>query len=121
MNVYLLVVYVVCLFGVFVMLDIYVLGERLWDVLMFGSDENVFIVMGLVLVSSFCGLELGFLFVCEMGYILVGYVFWKMVICFLVGEYNLRSGFLKNGVVGLFDFGKWLEGVIEVFLFFWVW
>lgn len=118
-NVYKPAVHAARLLGVNKMPDVYVSGERPWDALTFGSDESAFIVIGSALVGSFRGPELGFLFAREMGHIRAGHALWKTVIRFLVGEHNPRSGLMKNGIVGLLDPGKWIEGAIEVPLLNW--
>jgi Zn-dependent protease with chaperone function len=99
--------------------DIYVSGERPWDALTFGTNENAFVVMGSALVSSFRGAELMFLFAREMGHVLAGHALWKTVSRFLVGDTNRQRGLMKNGITGLIDPGKWLEGAIEVPLLSW--
>ncbi len=98
---------------------VYVSGVRPWDALTFGSDEDAFIVIGSALVSSFRKSELMFLFAREMGHIVAGHALWKTVIQFMVGEQNPRQGMMKNGVAGLLDPGKWIEGAIELPLLGW--
>jgi Zn-dependent protease with chaperone function len=99
--------------------DIYVSGERPWDALTFGSDQNAFIVLGSALTSSFQGDDLLFILAREMGHCRAGHALWKTVIRFLVGEQNPRSGMMKDGVLGMLDPGKWIEGAIEMPLLGW--
>lgn len=99
--------------------DVYVSGERPWDALTYGSDQNAFIVLGSALTSSFQGDDLLFIMAREMGHCLAGHALWKTVIRFLVGEQNPRSGMMKDGVLGMLDPGKWIEGAIEVPLLGW--
>ncbi len=99
--------------------DIYVSGERPWDALTYGSDQNAFIVLGSALTSSFQGDDLLFVLAREMGHCRAGHALWKTVIRFLVGEQNPRSGMMKDGVLGMLDPGKWIEGALELPLLGW--
>jgi Zn-dependent protease with chaperone function len=99
--------------------DIYVSGERPWDALTYGSDDNAFIVLGSALTSSFQGDDLLFILAREMGHCRAGHALWKTVIRFLVGEQNPRSGLMRDGVLGMLDPGKWVESAIELPLLGW--
>lgn len=105
--------------GLTQMPDIYISGERPWDAMTFGSDTSAFVVLGSAMVNSFQGDELLFLFARQMGHIRAGHALWKTVIRFLVGEQNPRTGMMKDGVLGLLDPGKWIEGAIEAPLLGW--
>jgi hypothetical protein len=98
---------------------VYVSGARPWDALTFGTDQDAFIVMGSALVSCFQRSELMFLFAREMGHILAGHALWKTVIQFMVGEQSASSGMMRNGVAGLLDPSKLIEGAIELPLIAW--
>ena len=98
---------------------VYVSGERPWEALTFGSDDRAFIVIGSALAASFRGLELQFILGRELGHVLAGHALWKTVLRFLVGEHNPRRGLLQNGIAGLMDPSKWLEGAIEIPLLGW--
>jgi Zn-dependent protease with chaperone function len=99
--------------------DIYVSGERPWDALTFGSDQNAFIVLGSALTSSFQGDDLLFILAREMGHCRAGHALWKTVIRFLVGEQRPQQGMMKDGVLGMLDPSKWIEGAIEMPLLGW--
>jgi Zn-dependent protease with chaperone function len=99
--------------------DVYVSGERPWDALTYGSDDNAFIVLGSALTSSFQGDDLLFILAREMGHCRAGHALWKTVIRFLVGEQGPKQGVMSNGVLGMLDPGKWLESAIEMPLLGW--
>ena len=99
--------------------NIYVSGARPWDALTFGSDDDAFIVIGSALVSCFQKSDLMFIFAREMGHILAGHALWKTVIQFLVGEQRTGSGMMKNGIAGLMDPARLIEGAIELPLINW--
>ncbi len=99
--------------------DIYVSGERPWDALTYGSDQNAFIVLGSALTSSFQGDDLLFVLAREMRHCRAGHALWKTVIRFLIGEQGPKQGVMSGGVLGLLDPGKWLESAIEMPLLGW--
>ena len=107
------------LLGMTYLPDVYVSGERPWDALTYGSDQNAFIVLGSALTSSFQGDDLLFVLAREMGHCRAGHALWKTVIRFLVGEQNPRSGMMRDGVLGMLDPGKWVESAIELPLLGW--
>ena len=99
--------------------DIYVSGERPWEALTFGSDQNAFIVLGSALVTSFQGDDLLFLLAREMGHCRAGHALWKTVIRFLVGEQGPRRGMMAGGVLSMLNPQKLIEGALEVPLLSW--
>ncbi|HEX4950952.1 MAG TPA: M48 family metallopeptidase [Blastocatellia bacterium] len=99
--------------------DVYVSGERPWDALTFGSDQNAFIVLGSALTSSFQGDDMLFLLAREMGHCRAGHALWKTVIRFLVGEQGPKQGMMTGGLLGMLDPGKWIEGALEMPLLGW--
>ena len=107
------------LLGLRRMPNIYLSGERPWSALTFGSERDAFVVMGSALVSSFQKSELIFLFAREMGHILAGHALWKTVIHLLVGEPGVGAGMMRQGVAGLLDPTRLIEGAIELPLLGW--
>lgn len=99
--------------------DVYVSGERSWDAMTFGSDQNAFIVLGSALVTSFQGDDLLFLLAREMGHCRTGHALWKTVIRFLIGEQRPKQGMMAGGVLAMLDPGKLIEGALEMPLLAW--
>ncbi len=99
--------------------DIYISGERPWDALTYGSDQNAFVVLGSALTASFQGDDLLFILAREMGHCRAGHALWKTVIRFLVGEQGPKQGVMAGGVLSLLDPGKWVESAIEMPLLGW--
>jgi Zn-dependent protease with chaperone function len=118
-QIYAMAVHAARILGLKRMPGVYVSGARPWDALTFGSDTDSFIVMGSALVSCFQKSELMFLFAREMGHILAGHALWKTVIQFLVGEQSSMGGMMRNGITGLLDPTRLLEGAIELPLIAW--
>ncbi len=118
-QIYSMAVHAARLLGLQRMPTIYVSGTRPWDALTFGSDQGAFIVVGSALLSCFQKSELVFLFAREMGHILAGHALWKTVIQFLVGEQKAGSGMMRNGLAGLLDPTRLIEGAIELPLIAW--
>jgi Zn-dependent protease with chaperone function len=78
--------------------DVYVSGDRMWDAMIFGSDDNAFVVLGSALITNFRGDDLLFVLAREMGHCRAGHALWKTVIRFLVGEMGPRSGLMAGGL-----------------------
>lgn len=98
---------------------VYLSGERPWETMTYGSEEQAFLVIGSALAASFRGNEMLFILAREMGRIVAGHTLWRTVIRFLVGELNPRAGLLRGGLTGLLDPGKWIGGAIELPLLGW--
>ncbi len=98
---------------------VYLSGERPWDAMTYGSEDQSFVVLGSALAASFGGDDLKFILAREMGRIVAGHTVWRTVIRMLVGEMNPRAGMLRGGIAGLLDPGKWIEGAIELPLLGW--
>lgn len=118
-QIYAMAVQAARILGLKRMPSIYVSGARPWDALTFGSDDDAFVVMGSALVSCFQKGDLMFLFARQMGHILAGHALWKTVIQFLLGEQNAVGGMMRNGVAGLLDPTRLIEGAIELPLIAW--
>ena len=118
-DVYAMAVKAARILGMSSMPDVYVSGERSWDAMTFGSDQNAFIVLGSALVTSFQGDDLLFLLAREMGHCRTGHALWKTVIRFLIGEQRPKQGMMAGGVLSMLDPGKLIEGALEMPLLAW--
>lgn len=98
---------------------VYLSGERPWETMTYGSEEQAFIVIGSALAASFRGNEMFFILAREMGRIVAGHTVWRTVVRFLVGELNPRAGLLRGGLTGLLDPSKWVGSAIELPLLGW--
>ena len=78
--------------------DIYLSGERAWDCLTFGSDEDAFVVIGSALAGNFQGADMLFLLAREMGHCRAGHALWKTVIRFFLGEQGPGKGVMAGGI-----------------------
>jgi Zn-dependent protease with chaperone function len=78
--------------------DVYISGDAMWDAMIFGSDDNAFVVLGTALITSFRGDDLLFVLAREMGHCRAGHALWKTVIRFLVGEMAPKGGLMAGGL-----------------------
>lgn len=78
--------------------DVYLSGERPWDMLTFGSDKDSFVVVGSALAGNFQGVDMLFLLAREMGHCKAGHALWKTVIRFFLGEQGPAKGFMAGGI-----------------------
>jgi Zn-dependent protease with chaperone function len=78
--------------------DVYISGDRMWDAMIFGSDDNAFVVLGTALITNFRGDDLLFVLAREMGHCRAGHALWKTVIRFLVGEMGPKGGLMAGGL-----------------------
>jgi Zn-dependent protease with chaperone function len=78
--------------------DVYISGDAMWDAMIFGSDDNAFVVLGSALISNFRGDDLLFVLAREMGHCRAGHALWKTVIRFLVGEMTPKGGLMAGGL-----------------------
>jgi Zn-dependent protease with chaperone function len=97
-EVYSTAVHAARLLGMPYMPDVYISGDQMWDALIFGSDDNAFVVLGTALISNFRGEDLLFVLAREMGHCRAGHALWKTVIRFLVGEMAPRGGLMAGGL-----------------------
>jgi Zn-dependent protease with chaperone function len=97
-EVYAPAVHAARILGMPYMPDVYISGDRMWDALIFGSDDNAFLVLGTALISNFRGEDLLFVLAREMGHCRAGHALWKTVIRFLVGEMAPRGGLMAGGL-----------------------
>ncbi|REJ77970.1 MAG: hypothetical protein DWQ47_16585 [Acidobacteria bacterium] len=99
--------------------DIYLSGERPWDCLTFGTDDDSFVVIGSALAASFRGKEIFFLIAREMGHCRAGHALWKSVIQFFLGEQGPKKGFMSGGVFAALSPSALIGGAIELPLLAW--
>ncbi|MCO6510848.1 MAG: M48 family metallopeptidase [Aridibacter famidurans] len=99
--------------------DVYLSGERPWDCMTFGSDNDSFIVIGSALAASFRGHEIRFLMAREMGHCRAGHALWKSVIQFFLGEQGPKKGFMAGGVFSALSPSALIGGAIELPLLAW--
>lgn len=100
--------------------DVYLSGERSWDCLTFGSDEDSFIVIGSALAGNFQGADMLFLLAREMGHCRAGHALWKTVIRFFLGEQGPGKGVMAGGIFNaILSPTALIESAIEVPLLAW--
>ncbi|KXK02092.1 MAG: Zn-dependent protease [Acidobacteria bacterium OLB17] len=78
--------------------DVYISGERPWDMLTFGTEDDSFVVVGSALVGNFQGVDMLFLLAREMGHCKAGHALWKAVIRFFLGEQGPQKGMMAGGI-----------------------
>lgn len=79
--------------------DIYLSGERPWEMLTFGTDRDSFIVIGSAIAANFQGPDMYFLLARQLGHCKAGHSLWKTVIRFLLGEQGPQKGIMGGGVL----------------------
>lgn len=99
--------------------DVYLSGERPWDMLTFGSDNDSFIVVGSALAGNFQGVDMLFLLAREMGHSKAGHALWKTVIRFFLGEQGPAKGFMAGGIFAALSPTAIIGGAIEMPLLAW--
>ena len=99
--------------------DVYLSGERPWDCLTFGTDNDSFIVIGSALAGNFQGVDMLFLLAREMGHSKAGHALWKTVIRFFLGEQGPAKGFMAGGIFNALSPTALIGGAIEMPLLAW--
>ncbi len=99
--------------------DVYLSGERPWDCLTFGTDNDSFIVIGSALAGNFQGVDMLFLLAREMGHAKAGHALWKTVIRFFLGEQGPAKGFMAGGIFNALSPTALIGGAIEMPLLAW--
>ena len=100
--------------------DLYLSGERPWDMLTFGTDRDSFIVIGSAIAANFQGPDMYFLLARQLGHCKAGHSLWKTVIRFLLGEQGPQKGMLAGGVLNtVLNPTALLSGAIEMPLLGW--
>lgn len=99
--------------------DVYISGERPWDMLTFGTEKDSFVVVGSALAGNFQGVDMLFLLAREMGHCKSGHALWKTVIRFFLGEQGPAKGFMAGGIFAALSPSALLGGAIEMPLLAW--
>ncbi len=99
--------------------DVYIAGERPWDMLTFGTDKDSFVVIGSALAGNFQGVDMLFLLAREMGHCKSGHALWKTVIRFFLGEQGPAKGFMAGGIFAALSPSALIGGAIEMPLLAW--
>lgn len=98
--------------------EVYVSGERMWDVFSLGGYGGSFISIGSVLIN-FKPDDLMFLIAREMGHIRAGHVFWNTAMQFLKGKSRGQATILGEGVLQFLNPAKLVESAIDAPLMRW--
>jgi len=100
--------------------DVYLSGERPWDMLTFGTEKNSFVVVGSALAGNFQGVDMLYLLAREMGHAKAGHALWKTVIRFFLGEQGPAKGFMAGGIFNaILSPTALIGGAIEMPLLAW--
>ncbi|MEZ5425681.1 MAG: M48 family metalloprotease [Pyrinomonadaceae bacterium] len=118
-HIYIHAVQAARILGMTHMPDIYLSGERPWDCLTFGTDNDSFIVIGSALAGNFRGIDMLFLMAREIGHCRAGHALWKTVIQFFLGEQGPKKGFMAGGIFNALSPSALIGGAIEMPLLGW--
>ncbi|MDI1241881.1 MAG: M48 family metallopeptidase [bacterium] len=100
--------------------DVYLSGDRAWDCLTFGSDNDSFIVVGSAVAGNFQGVDMLYLLAREMGHAKAGHALWKTVIRFFLGEQGPARGFMSGGILAnILSPSAMIGGALEMPLLAW--
>lgn len=99
--------------------DVYLSGERPWDMLTFGTEKDSFIVIGSALAGNFQGVDMLFLLARELGHSKAGHALWKTVIRFFLGEQGPAKGFMAGGIFAALSPSALIGGAVEMPLLAW--
>ncbi len=100
--------------------DIYLSGERPWDMLTFGSEKDSFIVVGSAMAGNFQGVDMLYLLARELGHCKSGHALWKTVIRFFLGEQGPQRGLAAGGIFNaILSPSALIGGAIEMPLLAW--
>ena len=98
--------------------EVYISGERMWDVYALGGYGGSFISIGSVLIN-FKPKDLLFLIAREMGHVRAGHVYWNTAMQFLMGETRSQTTILGQGVLQFLNPTKLVESAIGAPLMRW--
>ena len=98
--------------------EVYISGERMWDVYSLGGYGGSFVSIGSVLIN-FKPKDLLFLIAREMGHVRAGHAFWSTAMQFLMGQNSGRSTILGEGVMQFLNPAKLVESAVEAPLMRW--
>lgn len=100
--------------------DVYLSGERPWDCLTFGTEQDSFVVVGSAVAGNFQGVDMLYILAREMGHCKAGHALWKTVIRFFLGEQGPAKGFMAGGIMNaIFNPTALVGGAIEMPLLAW--
>ncbi len=98
--------------------EVYISGERMWDVYSLGGYGGSFISIGSVLIN-FKPKDLLFLIAREMGHVRAGHVYWNTAMQFLMGQTRSQTTILGQGVLQFLNPTKLVESAMEAPLMRW--
>ena len=98
--------------------EVYISGERMWDVFSLGGFNGSFISIGSVLIN-FKPDDLLFLIAREMGHVRAGHVYWSTAMQFLRGKTAGQATILGEGILQFLNPAKLLESAIDAPLMRW--
>ncbi|MCR9260444.1 MAG: M48 family metalloprotease [Pseudomonadaceae bacterium] len=98
--------------------EVYISGERMWDVYSLGGYSGSFVSIGSVLIN-FKPKDLLFLIAREMGHVRAGHVYWNTAMQFLLGQSRGQTTILGQGVLQFLNPAKLVESAIEAPLMRW--
>ena len=98
--------------------EVYISGERMWDVYSLGGYGGSFVSIGSVLIN-FKPKELLFLIAREMGHVRAGHAFWSTAMQFVMGQNRARGTILGEGVMQFLNPAKLVESAVEAPLMRW--
>lgn len=98
--------------------EVYISGERMWDVYSLGGFNGSFISIGSVLIN-FKPDDLLFLIAREMGHVRAGHTYWSTAMQFLRGKTAGQTTILGEGVLQFLNPAKLLESAIDAPLMRW--
>ncbi len=98
--------------------EVYISGERMWDVYSLGGFSGSFVSIGSVLIN-FKPKDLLFLIAREMGHVRAGHVYWNTAMQFLMGQTRSQATILGQGVLQFLNPAKLVESAVEAPLMRW--
>ncbi|MEM9383506.1 MAG: M48 family metalloprotease [Pseudomonadota bacterium] len=98
--------------------EVYISGQRMWDVYSLGGFSGSFVSIGSVLIN-FKPKDLLFLIAREMGHVRAGHVYWSTAMQFLMGQSKGQGTILGEGVFQFLNPTKIIESAIEAPMMRW--
>ncbi len=98
--------------------EVYISGQRMWDVYSLGGFSGSFVSIGSVLIN-FKPKDLMFLIAREMGHVRAGHVYWSTAMQFLIGQSKGQGTILGEGVFQSLNPAKLLESAVEAPMMRW--
>ncbi len=113
-DIYAMAIRAARLLGMPFMPDVYVSGDKMWDVATYGSDHSAFLLVGTALINNYRDDDLLFLLAREMGHCRAGHALWKTVGMFLLGQQTQHKGLMAGGILSALDINRLVEGAIDI-------